>query len=111
MAKYQGDVRPLSNDPRYMGLVFTSHRTGTIEEAIDQARTAWDFGLSEQRVPTGVSRDRAALLQHLNLLHDKADALLDHCRVEHEQEARIQAQVDGFVDQAFLDHMNNDPRN
>lgn len=62
--KFDGDVRPLSNDPRYMGVVFE----GLMADAIQQAHDAPDHGLSEQRVPKGVSRNRAALLEHLNIL-------------------------------------------
>jgi len=91
-SKFDGDVRPLSNNQAYMGVVFE----GDIDNAIAQARAAPDHGLADQRVPAGMSRDRAALLQHLNLLPN---------------EAQIQARVDGFVDQAFLDYLNNDPRN
>jgi hypothetical protein len=64
MSKFDGDVRPLSNNPAYMGVVFE----GTIDEAIAQAKAAPDHGVAEQYVPEGMSRDRAALLQHLNLL-------------------------------------------
>jgi hypothetical protein len=62
--KFDGDVRPLSNDPRYMGVVFS----GTIDEALAQAKAAPDYGLPEQFVPRGVARSRGALLEHLNLL-------------------------------------------
>lgn len=118
-SKFDGDVRPLSNDRRYMGLVFTSHQTGTIEEAIEQARTAWDYGLSEQRVPAGMSRDRAVLLQHLNLLPTEAQI---QARVDEQVNGLFADYADiqnlnhhlassGFADQAFIDHLNNDPRN
>lgn len=75
--KFDGDVRPLSNDPRYMGMVFTSHRTGTIDEAIEQARTAWVFDLPAQPDrPAHISRDRWNLLEHLNMsrhyTHDRS---------------------------------------
>jgi hypothetical protein len=63
-SKFDGDVRPLSNDPRYMGVVFT----GSMKSAIRQAKAAPDHGLAEQYVPAGLSRNRAALLEHLNLL-------------------------------------------
>lgn len=63
-SKFDGDVCPLSNDPRYMHTVFT----GLIDDAIAQAKAAPDHGLSNQYVPAGMSRSRAALLQHLNLL-------------------------------------------
>lgn len=62
--KFDGDVRPLSNDQRYMGVVFT----GTMANAIKQAKAAPDHGLAEQYVPAGMTRNRAALLEHLNLL-------------------------------------------
>ena len=62
--KFDGDVRPLSNDARYMGVIFS----GPMDEAIRQAKDAPDHGLSEQFVPAGMSRDRAVLLEHLNLL-------------------------------------------
>src|SRR5271166_1789300 len=63
-SKFDGDVRPLSNDQRYMGVVFT----GSMKNAIKQAKAAPDHGLAEQYVPAGMSRNRAALLEHLNLL-------------------------------------------
>jgi hypothetical protein len=66
--KFDGDVRPLSNDPRYMGVVFV----GLIDDAIQQAHDAPDHGLADQYVPDGVSRNRAALLEHLNLLDKPA---------------------------------------
>lgn len=62
--KFDGDVRPLSNDPRYMGVVFT----GLIDEAIQQAHDAPDHGLVEQPMyPRRINRDRWNLLEHLNL--------------------------------------------
>ena len=64
MAKFHGDVRPLSNNPAYMGVVFS----GSMSNAIKQAKAAPDHGLADQVVPAGMSRNRAALLQHLNLL-------------------------------------------
>lgn len=64
MAKHTNDVRALSADARYMHVVFS----GTIDEALEQARAAPDHGLTAQIVPYGLSRSRAALLQHLNLL-------------------------------------------
>lgn len=63
-SKFDGDVRPLSNDPRYMGVVFT----GKMASAIRQAKAAPDHGLAPQFVPAGMTRNRAALLEHLNLL-------------------------------------------
>jgi hypothetical protein len=63
-SKFDGDVRPLSNNQAYMGVVFS----GPLDEALAQAKAAPGHGLAEQYVPFGVSRDRAALLQHLNLL-------------------------------------------
>ena len=44
--KFDGDVRPLSNDRRYMGVVFT----GLIDDAIQQAKNAPDHGLADQYV-------------------------------------------------------------
>jgi hypothetical protein len=67
-SKFDGDVRPLSNDQRYMGVVFS----GSIKNALKQARSAPEHGLSEQYVPEGISRNRAALLEHLNLLKSPA---------------------------------------
>ncbi len=66
--KFQGDVRPLSNNPAYIGVEFGG--VDTIDEAIAQAKAERDHGLAEQFVPRGMSRNRAALLQHLNLLLD-----------------------------------------
>jgi hypothetical protein len=62
--KFDGGVRPLSNDLRYMGVVFT----GSMKSAIKQAKDSPDHGLADQFVPAGMTRDRAVLLQHLNLL-------------------------------------------
>lgn len=62
--KIDGDVRPLSNDQRYMGVVFT----GSMKRAIRQAKSAPDHGLATQYVPAGMTRNRAVLLEHLNLL-------------------------------------------
>lgn len=68
--KFDGDVRPLSNDPRYMGVAFS----GKMANAIKQAKAAPDHGLPDLSSPAfrswraGLSRDRIALLQHLNLL-------------------------------------------
>lgn len=69
MSKFHGDVRPLSNDPRYMGVVFS----GSMKSAIRQAKAAPDHGLSAQYVPAGMTRNRAALLEHLNLLPKPVD--------------------------------------
>src|SRR5258708_6145811 len=63
-SKFDGDVRPLSNDRRYMHTVFS----GTIDQAVDHAPATPDHGLTAQIVPRGMSRSRALLLQHLNLL-------------------------------------------
>jgi hypothetical protein len=63
-SKFDGDVRPLSHDQRYMGVVFT----GSMKNAIRQAKAAPDHGLAEQYVPEGMTRNRAVLLEHLNLL-------------------------------------------
>jgi hypothetical protein len=67
-SKFDGDVRPLSNDKRYMGVVFS----GSMKNAIRQAKAAPDHGLAEQFVPKGMTRNRAALLEHLNLLREPA---------------------------------------
>jgi len=64
MSKYVNDVRALSSNEKYMGVVFT----GSMKNAIKQAKAAPDHGLSEQYVPAGMSRNRAVLLEHLNLL-------------------------------------------
>jgi hypothetical protein len=68
--KFDGDVRPLSNDPRYMGVVFS----GKMANAIKQAKAAPSYGrprLSSSarlyKVQKRISRERLALLQHLNL--------------------------------------------
>lgn len=69
-SKFDGDVRPLSNDQRYMGVVFS----GSIKNAIKQAKAAKDHGLPAMGLVgaylhvNGMSRDRVALLQHLNLV-------------------------------------------
>jgi hypothetical protein len=65
-SKFDGDVRPLSNDPRYMGVVFT----GKMANAIKQAKAAPDHGLPERHpmATHGIRRNRAVLLEHLNLL-------------------------------------------
>jgi hypothetical protein len=66
MAKFLGDVRPLSADPRYMGVVFS----GTLDDALAQAKAKAerDHGNGPLPRPRGMSRDRALLLMHLNLL-------------------------------------------
>src|SRR5271166_5290704 len=69
-SKFDGDVRPLSNDQKYMGVVFS----GSMKNAIKQAKAAPDHGLAEQYVPAGMSRNRAVLLEHLNLLPKPAPA-------------------------------------
>lgn len=68
--KFDGDVRPLSNDPRYMGVVFS----GSMKNAIKQAKAAPDHGRPKiSLAATGyafthkIKRNRLALLQHLNL--------------------------------------------
>lgn len=62
--KFDGDVRPLSNDPRYMGAPFS----GSIKSAIKQAKAAPDHGMPEQPgKPAHISRSRWNLLEHLNL--------------------------------------------
>lgn len=68
--KFDGDVRPLSNDPRYMGVVFEGFLGGDShsDNAIVQARAAKEWPLSEQPCrPMHISRDRWNLLEHLNL--------------------------------------------
>jgi hypothetical protein len=72
--KFDGDVRPLSNDQRYMGADFS----GSMDDALAQARAAPDHGLAEQYVPAGMSRSRAVLLQHLNLLNERDGGLVAH---------------------------------
>jgi hypothetical protein len=68
--KFHGDVRPLSHNPVYMGVVFS----GPIDEAIQQAKDAPNHGISvlswhaADARERGMSRNRIALLQHLNLL-------------------------------------------
>jgi hypothetical protein len=76
-SKFDGDVRPLSNDARYMGVVFS----GSMKSAIRQAKAAKDHGLSEQFVPKGMTRNRAALLEHLNLLRAKPALGVDVVRM------------------------------
>jgi hypothetical protein len=68
--KFDGDVRPLSNDPRYMGVVFS----GKMANAIKQAKAAPDYGKPTispaafgYAMKHGIKRNRLALLQHLNL--------------------------------------------
>jgi hypothetical protein len=62
--KHTNDVRALSANAAYMGVVFS----GSMKNAIKQAKAAPDHGLATQYVPKGMSRNRAVLLQHLNLL-------------------------------------------
>lgn len=70
MSKYVNDVRHLSSDSRYHGVVFT----GSMKNAIKQAKAAKDHGLPAMGLVgayyhvRGMSRDRVALLQHLNLV-------------------------------------------
>lgn len=62
--KFDGDVRPLSNDPLYMGVVFS----GSMKNAIKQAKDQADYGRPIQPGrPASISRDRWNLLEHLNL--------------------------------------------
>ena len=68
MTQQVNDIRPLSQAARYAGVVFGG--VDTIDEAIEQAKNAPDHGLAPQFVPRGTSRNRAAVLQHLNLLRD-----------------------------------------
>jgi hypothetical protein len=72
--KFDGDVRPLSNNPAYMGVVFS----GPIDDAIAQAKAAPDHGLADQYVPTGMSRNRAVLLEHLNRLNAELGGFVAH---------------------------------
>jgi hypothetical protein len=88
--KFDGDVRPLSNDRRYMGVVFS----GTMDEAIAQAKASPEHGLSEQYVPAGISRDRAALLEHLNLLQQPDPNVLDHIFGYKAKLAELEASLD-----------------
>jgi len=66
MSKPVNDVRASSTDARYAGVVFS----GSIANAIKQAKNAPDYGLpdADLRAPAGMSRDRAALLSFLRLL-------------------------------------------
>jgi hypothetical protein len=68
---FHGDVRPLSHDDHYMGVVFE----GDMDDAIQQAKQSPDHGTypldgeaAKEFWHNGMSRDRIALLQHLNLL-------------------------------------------
>jgi hypothetical protein len=64
MAKFHGDVRPLSNDPLYMGQPFS----GSMKNAIKQAKAASDYGVpSQDGKPAHIARDRWNLLEHLGL--------------------------------------------
>jgi hypothetical protein len=69
MTQQVNDIRPLSQDTRYAGVVFGG--VDSIDEAIEQAKNAPDHGLAPQVVPRGTSRNRAAVLQHLNLLKEE----------------------------------------
>lgn len=62
--KFDGDVRPLSNDPLYMGVVFS----GSLKRTLTVAHAAPDYGMVHQPGrPAHISRDRWNLLEHLNL--------------------------------------------
>lgn len=69
---HTNDVRITSRDARYQGLVFS----GPIDEAIEQASSAWEYPLPVQPVKfknsykttQGISRDRYNLLNFLGLL-------------------------------------------
>jgi hypothetical protein len=87
MSKYVNDVRSLSANAAYQGVEFGG--VDTIDQAIEQARQAPEHGLAEQFVPKGMNRNRAALLQHLNLL-------LDY-KVAEEDDALLDALFDGLV--------------
>lgn len=71
MSKFLGDVRTLSADPLYMGVVFS----GTLANVLRQARKAPDYGLPLANTPAGISRSRFVLLKHLNLM-PKGNTLL-----------------------------------
>ncbi len=62
------DVRATSADVRYQGVAFS----GSIRNAIKQAKAAPDYGLPDAdiRAPKETGRDRAALLGFLRLLPD-----------------------------------------
>lgn len=63
-SKFDGDVRPLSNDPLYMGVVFS----GSMKNALKQAQAAPEYGMPAQiGRPGHISRERWNLLEHLNL--------------------------------------------
>jgi hypothetical protein len=66
MSKAVNDVRSTSFDARYAGVTFS----GSMRNAIKQARNAPDYGLpdADLRAPAGMSRDRAMLLGFLRLL-------------------------------------------
>src|SRR5208282_3986414 len=66
MSKPVNDVPDFSTDARYAGVVFS----GSLKNAIRQAKNAPDYGLpdADLRAPAGMSRDRAALLSFLRLL-------------------------------------------
>ena len=68
MSKPVNDVRASSTDERYVGVVFS----GTLDEAVAQAKAAPDYGLPDAdiRAPKGMGRDRAALLGFLRLHGD-----------------------------------------
>lgn len=122
MSKYVNDVRSLSANAAYQGVEFGG--VDTIDEAIEQARQQPDHGLAEQFVPKGVSRNRAALLQHLNLLLDykvaqEDDALVERVISQHSLEYALQrgwvkSPTDYLVSGHMapdLDAMNFDPSN
>jgi len=67
--KFHGDVRPLSHDTRYMDGGFV----GSVDDAIAQARAARKYPQHARAkvynaAGRRLSRDRIALLQHLNLV-------------------------------------------
>jgi hypothetical protein len=109
MTKHVNDVRSLSQNQAYMGVVFE----GEMDEAIAQAQAAPDHGLAEQFVPKGMSRNRAALLQHLNLLGlPKAQPIVDDDIQENPGKYTLEyAQSRGWLNGPAKAALNLDPSN
>lgn len=111
MSKAQTDIRSTSYDAATAN---PYGYQGTIAEALAQIRA--ERGpvrlYSADVVRRGV---RAELLRYLGvelrLIESGPSVEMDENPRYGEPEAQIQARVDGFVDQAFIDHLNNDPRN